>query len=114
MLGFIPKEIISNTFTAEREVDLDYCHHDLIYCDLIQPQYMRDALVPLLRIVPVEGKTGERVRKSFLGPQYVTVSRKQFETIELNIKRDTGESVPSEFGRVLLTLHFRQSQLPYF
>ena len=89
VLWFIPKEIISNTFTAEREVDLYYCFDDLIYCDLIQPQYVRDALVPLLRIVPVEGKTGERVRKSFLRPQYVTVSRKQFETIDLNIKLDT-------------------------
>ena len=64
-----------------------------------------DALVPLLRIVPVEGEVAQRVSKSFVRPQYVPLSRKQF-----NIKRDTGESVPFEFGRVLLTLHFRQSQ----
>ena len=31
-------------------------------------------------------------------PQYIPVSRKQFETIEVNIKRDTGESVPFEFA----------------
>ena len=59
MLGFIPEEIIPNTSTAEREVDLDYGFHDLfICCDLIQPQYVGDALVPLLRIAPVEEKTG--------------------------------------------------------
>ena len=58
MLGFIPEEIILNTCTAEREVDLDYGFHDLfICCGLIQPQYVRDALVPLLRIAPVEEKT---------------------------------------------------------
>ena len=68
-----------------------------------------DALVPLLRIVPVEGEVAQRVSKSFVRPQYVPLSRKQF-----NIKRDTGESVPFEFGRVLLTLHFRQSQPQYF
>ena len=85
-----------------------------IYCDLIQSQYVGDALVPLLRIVPVEGKVGERVSKSFLRPQYLPVSRKQFETVEVDIKTDTGESVPSEFGRVLLTLHFRQSAPQYF
>ena len=105
----------SNTSTAERQVDLEYGFHDLfIYCDLIQSQYVGDALVPLLRIVPVEGKVGERASKSFLRPQYLPVSRKQFETVEVDMKTDTGESVPSEFGRVLLTLHFRQSAPQYF
>ena len=65
-------------------------------------------------LFPLEGEDGQRGSKSFVRPQYVPVSRKQFETIEVNIKRDTGESVPSEFGRVLLTLHFRQSQPQYF
>ena len=111
MLGFLPKEVISKTSTADREAYLDHGFHDLyVYCDIIQPQYVGDALVPLLRIVPVEGKDGERISKSFIRPQYVPVSRKQFESIEVNIKRDTGETVPFEFGRVLLTLHFRQSR----
>ena len=115
MLGFTPNQIISKTTTGDRQVDLEYGFHDLfLYCDLIQSQYVGDALVPLLRIVPVEGEVGQRVSKSFVRPQYVPVSRKQFETIEVNIKRDTGESVPFEFGRVLLTLHFRQSQPQYF
>ena len=115
MLGFTPKQIISKTTTGDRQVDLEYGFHDLfVYCDLIQSQYLGDALVPLLRIVPVEGEVGQRVSKSFVRPQYLPVSRKQFETIEVNIKRDTGESVPFEFGRVLLTLHFRQSQPQYF
>ena len=111
MLGFLPKKVISKTSTAEREADLDHGFHDLyVYCDIIQPQYVGEALVPLLRIVPVEGKDGERISKSFIRPQYLPVSRKQFESIEVNKKRDTGETVPFEFGRVLLTLHFRQSR----
>jgi len=111
VLGFLPKEVISKTSIAEREADLDHGFHDLyVYCDIIQPQYVGNALVPLFGIVPVEGKYGQRVSKSFLRPQYVPVSRKQFESIEVNIKRDTGETAPFEFGRVLLTLHFRQSR----
>ena len=97
VLGFSPKEVISQTSTAERGADLDYGFHDFyIYCDIIQPQYVADALAPLLRIVPVEGKDGQRVSKSFLRPQYVPASRKQFESIEVNIKWDTGETVPWE------------------
>ena len=111
MLGFSPNNVISSTSTAERAVDLEHSFHDLyVYCDIIQSQYVGDALVPLLRIVPAEGKDRERISKSFIRPQYLPVSRKQFETIEVNIKRDTGETVPFEFGRVLLTLHFRQSR----
>ena len=56
MLGFSLEEIISNTSTAGRQVDLEYGFQDLfIYCDIIQSQYVGDALVPLFRIVPVEG-----------------------------------------------------------
>ena len=111
MLGFSPNTVISRTSTAERAVDLEHGFHDLyVYCDIIQSQYVGDALVPLLRIVPVEGKDGERISKSFIRSQYLPVSIKQFETIEVNIKRDIGEFVPFEFGRVLLTRHFRQSR----
>ena len=95
MLGFLPKQVISKTSTAEREADLDHGFHDLyLYCEIIQPQYVGDALVSLLRIVPVVGKDGERISKSFIRPQYVPVSRKEFESIEVNIKRDAGETVP--------------------
>ena len=87
MLGFTPKQIISKTTTGDRQVDLEYGFHDLfVYCDLIQSQYVGDALVPLFRKVPVEEEVGQRVSKSFVHPQYVPVSRKQFETIEVNIK----------------------------
>ena len=114
VLGFSPEITFSNTTTAEREADLEHGFNDLfIYCDILQSQYVGDALVPLLRIVPEEGKDGQRISKSFVRPQYVPVSRKQFETIEVNIKRDTGEPVPFEFGRVLITLHFRQSRPLY-
>ena len=45
MLGFLAKEVISKTYTAEREADLDHGFHDLyVYCDIIQPQYVGDAL----------------------------------------------------------------------
>ena len=117
MLEFTPNQIISKTTTGDRQVDLEYGFHDIfLYCGLIQSQYLGDALVRLLRIVAVEGEIGQRVGKSFVCSQYVPVSREQFETIEVNcnIKRDTGESVPFELGRVLLTVHFRQSQHQYF
>ena len=113
LLGFSGPRVISKTVTAEREADIEDGLHDLyIYCEVVKAQYVGNALVPLLRIVPVESVDGQRISKSFLSPQYIPVDRKVFETIE--IKRDTGESVSFEFGKVLLTLHFRQSRPAYF
>lgn len=78
----------------------------------MKAQYVGDSLVPLLRIVPVERVDGQWISKSFMRSQYIPVSRKQFETIEVNIKHDTEELVPFEFGKVLLTLYFRPNQPP--
>ena len=111
MLGFSSNTRISSTSIAEREADLEQGFHDLyVYSDIVQAQLVGDALVPLLRIVPVEGDDGQRVSKSFERPHYLPVSRREFETIEVNIKRDTGESVSFELAKVLLTLHFSQSR----
>ena len=89
--------------------------HDLyLYCDIAQAQYIGDVLAPLLRIVPVEGADGQHVNRSFLHPQYIPVDRKVFEMIEVNIRHDTGGSVPFESGKVLLTHHFLESKAAYF
>ena len=75
------------------------------------PQYVGDVFVPSLRFVPVEGLDGQRINKSILRPQYIPVDKKVFETIDVNIRRDTGESALFESGKVMLTLHFRESKL---
>ena len=75
MLGFSPKQIILKTTTGDKQVHLEYGFHDLfVNCDLIQSQYVGDALVPLIGTVPVEGEIGQRVSKSFVLPQYVSKS----------------------------------------
>jgi len=114
LLGFGNGTLYSKTTTAEREVDLDHGFHNLyVYCDIVESQWVGNAQVPLLRIVPVEGEDGQRVSKTFMSPQYLPVSRKEFESIEVNIRRDSGEIVPFETGRLLVTLHLRRAS-PYF
>lgn len=114
MLGFPTSVLIDKTTTAKQEVDLDFGFHNLyVYCDVVQSQLVGDSQVPLLRVVPVEGRDGERITRSFMSPQYLPIGKKQFDSIEVNIKRDTGIKVPFEFGRVLLTVHFRRTS-PYF
>lgn len=60
-----------------------------------------DSLVPLLRIVPLSGEQGDTVWNSFQKPQYVPVLCKEFGTIEVDIRDDTGRPVPFERGKVI-------------
>ena len=59
MLGFSPNKVISRTSTAERAVDLEHSFHDLyVYCDIIQSQYVGDALFPSFESYPWKGMMG--------------------------------------------------------
>ena len=45
---------------------------------------------------------------------YVSLLRKEFGTIEIDIRDDTGRRVPFEYGRVTVTLHFRRRRTGLF
>lgn len=114
MLGLKPMHRLGKTVTSENIVDLEGAVRFLyVYSDVVQAQIVGDSHVPLIRIIPVEGKESDHVTARFISPQYLQVSRKQFETIEVNIKQDNGEKVPFQSGRVLVTLHFRRAN-PFF
>lgn len=114
MLGFKPKHRMTKTTSGENIVDLEAATRFLyVYTDVVEPKVVGDSQVPLMRIIPVEGKERDHITARFISPQYLPLGRKQFETIEVNIKQDNGEKVPFQSGRVLVTLHFRRSS-PYF
>ena len=88
-------------------------HSLYVYTDIVEAHMVGDSKVPLIRIVPVETTATEIVMKTFLSPQYIPVSRKQFNTIEMNIRLHTGELVPFAARHLLVTLHFRQTTPAY-
>ena len=73
-----------------------------------------DSKAPLLRVVDTAGNFGDLIHRMYTTPQYVPVSRKEFNTVEIDIRDDIGRPVPFEFGKVVATLHFRRSRNPYF
>ena len=115
MLGFGGKEIkIAKTATSPYVADLLGTTNIYFYCDIVQPQVVGDTNAKLLRSVPVQGKMGDVVTKTFTNIQYVPVQTKSFEDIEIILRDDTGNPVPFERGKVLVTLHFKQQSSPYF
>jgi hypothetical protein len=67
-----------------------------------------DAQVPLLRIVPVEGRDGEMITRVFDQIEYCPLLQRRFQTVEIDIRDDTGSIVQFERGRVVVTLHCRK------
>ena len=111
MLGFHADGVTSASGgykTMERDstsvIDMAQGFYSLyIYTNVVESRVVGDSVVPLLRIVPIEGKHGEVVSKSFDIVQYIPVSNKEFTTIEIDIR-----------GRVTVTLHFRRRKSSFF
>ena len=85
-----------------------------VYCDAAEAISVGDIKAPLLRVVDAAGNVGDLIHRLYTTPQYVPVSRKEFNTVEIDIRDDTGRPVPFEFGKVVGILHFRRSRNSYF
>jgi hypothetical protein len=79
-----------------------------IYSDIVSHTLVGDSKVPLLRVCVTEGKYGEMVSATFTDPHYVPLARNDMDTIEVNINSELGKLVPFEFGKSVVTLHFRR------
>jgi hypothetical protein len=65
-------------------------HSLYVYCPLVEPRMVGDAQVPLLRIVPVEGRDGEMITRVLDPIQYCPLLQRRFQTVEIDIRDDTG------------------------
>ena len=81
-----------------------------VYCDVCREVRVGNSLVPLLRNVSyTKGNYGDHITMSYDYPLYVPLSRRYIDSIEIKIADDTGEPVPFEEGKAVLTLHFRRT-----
>jgi hypothetical protein len=62
----------------------------------VEPKMVGDAQVPLLRIVPVAGRDGEMMTRAFDHIQYCLLVLRRFQTVEIDIRDDTGVKIPFE------------------
>ena len=95
--------------------DIDYGLHSLyVYCDVLEYTPVGDTMAPLLRIVDVDGEHGRTIHKHYDNPRYVPVQKRNFSSLEIDIRTNTGEVVPFESGPLVVTLHFRRARNSYF
>ena len=79
-----------------------------MYCDIIENMSVGSDEAPLLRIVVVDAKQGEIVRKTYNNRMYMPVQIKKFDTVEIDIKSNTGEHKPFQYSKSEVILHFRK------
>lgn len=105
----------SGEYSAENTFGVnDGSHLMYVYCDVASHMIVGHAKAPLLRVCNTSGKYGDTVRTIFTHPLYLPVSRREIETIEIHINGELGIPIPFEFGKSVVTLHFkrRHSLLP--
>jgi hypothetical protein len=89
-------------------------HSIYVYCDILEHVPVGDTKAPLLRIVDAGGEHGEMLYKSFDNLLYMPLQKKNFDSIEIDIRNSFGEPIAFESGQLVATLHFRRAVNPYF
>ncbi len=109
------KPLSKKSFTVNRVCDLHRGFYSLyVYCDVVEPTIVGDVKVPLLRTVNISAEDSLTVSRLYQTVQYVPVHRRQFDTIEIDIRDDTGRKVPFQRGKVIVSLHFRLKKPIHF
>ena len=98
VMGFGGKEVkITKKTISPYVADITGAMNSIyVYCDIVQPQVVGDTNVKLLRTVPIEGKMGDVVTRTYNNMQHIPGQRKSFEDIEILLRSDTGLPMPFE------------------
>lgn len=115
-LGYAPSE---NVFDFELSpyvgnISFGIPEHMMVYCDLIEPQmigYDSSQIIKIINTTESEVKFGTPCYRGFQKIHYIPVLRKEFDSVEINIRDITGDIFPFRHGVVLVKLHFKEKKL---
>ena len=116
MLGLEPRVFGDSPgiYYAHKTVDVHQGFYAMyVYCDIAQSVVVGDMLAPLMRTVPLKGKSGEMQLRAFQNLQFKPLQRNHFNTVEIDIRNDSGEPVAFDRGKVVATLAFRRARSSY-
>ncbi|PIK42582.1 hypothetical protein BSL78_20570 [Apostichopus japonicus] len=93
ILGFPSTSTVTSSSTINHPFDLKHIHHMFVYSDIIEPHAVGHTKVPLIRVVTVKGKYGEDISSVYDNVYYHPVKQKYFDTIEIDIRDNTGRKI---------------------
>ena len=99
---------------AEKAYDVNAGINSLyVYCDILEHVPVGDTKAPLLRIVNAGGSSHEVVHLAFDKPRYSPLQKKNFDSIEIDIRDCFGDAIPFVSGQVVVILEFNRGKNPY-
>jgi hypothetical protein len=120
IFGFRPFQLnnwspMAKQIHASDEICLEGDRRTLyVYCDILENVPVGDTLAPLLRTIDAEAPRGNIIHKNFDRPRYLPIQRKNFSSLEIDIRDGLGRAIPFESGTVIVTLHFKRATSSYF
>jgi hypothetical protein len=111
--GYEPATNIAEEIVSPSSMNLVWGtpKHIYVYCDLITPQLVGDTAAPLLRIINTQSTKynfGEETTSRLTPPQYLPLLKREFSTIEIDLRESTGLPVPFKSGTSAVVLQFRR------
>lgn len=112
-LGFLPNENIliynvsPNFASVHHHGTFDYV---FVYCDIVEPKLFSNTFAQILKVFPREKKSDDQtiLSKEFHNLEYLKLIKREFDTIEINLRTTTGEFMPFIHGIANLKLHFKK------
>lgn len=112
ILGFPKHTIVKGNMKGEYVSDAWSTYSFFyIYSDIVVPQIVGHMQAPLVKIVKVKGNDGEIISQYYGRPQYVPLMRNSFQTIDIELRLNSGDFIPFQRGKVIVVLHFRPRQI---
>ena len=95
-------------------VTVNLYHSIYVYTDIIENQYTGDFKVPLLRVIPITSRYGDNFYVKYDKPHFFNLNRSRIQTIEIDLRDETGDLISFEGGRSIVTLIFKRKTAKFF
>jgi len=113
IMGFSPDTWLgegSHASTSSPDIDGGFASL-YVYSSVAKPRLVGDTQAPLLRVVSATDKPSfSNIYHEFVNIHYIPVPNIDTDLVEVDIRRDDGQSVSFTSGKVVLTVHFRKSR----
>lgn len=111
-LGFTPGANILQYTKSPNPVEINHGLFDyvMVYCDIIESQIISDTYAQVIKVFTRENISHEKTvfSKEFHNLEFVPVVKKEFDTVEINLRTITGNFMPFIYGISNLKLHFKK------
>ena len=116
ILGFDNTLVLTGNQVSSAPVNLNYnCETIYIYCDLIEDQIVGEEKWKLINFFNVEKHPfGTSIHHTCVNPQYICLSKKNFETVHIQLCNQRKEVINFQKGVSIIQLHFKLTRIPLF